>query len=59
MEKGFFEGAILLLERYVLFGGIEELKHWENSGKRFELERVVKEVLKGLEKNRKADCGCG
>ena len=59
MEKGFFDGAMLLLERYVLFGGIEELKHWEDKGEKSELERLVKGVFEGLEKSGKADCGCG
>ena len=59
MEKGFFDGAMVLLERYVLFGGLEELKHWEDKGEKSELERVAKRVLEGLERNGKADCGCG
>ena len=59
MEKGFFEGAMVLLERYVLYGTIEELKHWEDKGEKPELERVVKGVFEGLERNGKAYCGCG
>lgn len=41
MNKGFFDGAMVLLERYVLFGGIRELKQWEYKGEKSELERVV------------------
>lgn len=59
MEKGFFEGAMVLLERNVLFGGIAELEHWGHNGEKFELERVVNGVFEGLERNGKADCGCG
>ena len=59
MEKGFFDGAMILLERYVLFGGVGELKHWGEKGENFELGRVVKGVFEGLERNGKADCGCG
>ena len=59
MEKGFFEGAMVLLERYVLFGGIGELEHWGDEGEKSELERVVKGVFEGLERGGKADCGCG
>lgn len=59
MEKGFFDGAMVLLERYVIFGGIGELKRWGDKGEKFELERVVKGVFEGLERNGKADCGCG
>ena len=59
MEKGFFDGAMVLLERYVLLGGVGELKRWEDKGGKSELERVVKGVFEGLEWNGKADCGCG
>ena len=59
MKKGFFDGAMVLLERYVLFGGIGELKHWGDKGEKSELERVVKGVFEGLERDGKADCGCG
>lgn len=59
MKRGFFEGAMVLLERYVLFGSIGELKHWEDKREKFELERVVKGVFEGLERNGKAECGCG
>ena len=59
MEKGFFEGAMVLLERNILFGGIGELEHWGHSGEKSELERVVKGVFEELERNGKADCGCG
>ena len=58
MEKGFFEGAMVLLEQNVLFGGIGELEHWETDGDKSELERVVKGVVEGLERDGKADCGC-
>ena len=59
MEKGLFDGATVLLEQYVLFGGIGELKRWGDKGEKSELERVVKGLLEGLERNGKADCGCG
>ena len=51
MEKGFFEGAMVLLDRNVLFGGIGEMEHWGHNREKFELER--------LERDGKADCGCG
>lgn len=59
MEKGFFEGAMVLLERNVLFGGIGEMGLWGNNGGKSELERAVKGVFERLERDGKADCGCG
>lgn len=59
MEKGFFEGAMVLLERNVLFGRIGELERWGNDGEKSELERVVKGVFERLERDGKANCGCG
>ena len=59
MEKGFFEGAMVLLERNVLFGGIGEMEHWGHNGGKVKLEKVVTGVLEDLERNGKADCGCG
>ena len=59
MEKGFFDGAMILLERNVLFGGIGEMEHRGHDRENFELERVVKGVFERLERDGKADCGCG
>ena len=59
IEKGFFEGAMVLLERNVLFSGIGDLERWGNNGEKFELEKVVKGVFERLERDGKADCGCG
>ena len=58
MEKGFFEGAMVLLERNVLFGNIGNSERWENNGGNFELEKAVKGVSERLERDGKANCGC-
>lgn len=65
MEKGFFDGAMMLLERNVLFGEVGNVDVWtnrrprglgENGGR---LGDVVKTVVAGLERDGRADCGCG
>ena len=63
MEKGFFDGAMMLLERNVLFGGVGDRAVWGMDGDSGEgegkLEKVVKGVVERLERDGKADCGCG
>lgn len=63
MAKGFFDGPMLLLERSVLFGRLEDMEVWqvEKAGgdSHENLPNVVTQVLMELEKNGEMDCGCG
>ena len=63
MKKGFLDGAIMLLERSILFGDSEGIKVWSDGSLRGQghknLGKVIQQVLMELEKNSEMDCGCG
>jgi len=67
MKMGFFDGAMMLLERSVLFGDdMGNLSAWEqessnmrSSKDREMLDAAVKGVLAELDRDGKPDCGCG
>ena len=63
MEKGFFDGAMLLLERSMLFGETDDLESWQGRRvgctDRESLEMVIGQVLTALERDGEMDCGCG
>ncbi len=63
MAKGFFDGAMMLLERSVLFGKLDDVEIWRKGQVSVEghgdLGKVVEEVLMELMKNGEMDCGCG
>ena len=63
MEKGFFDGAMLLLERNVLFGQIGDVKTWalDQGGVEGEarLKNIVQKILEMYRRNGRPDCGCG
>ncbi len=65
MEKGFFDGAMMLLERNVLFEKLASVDAWE--GQEAEdreqrpksLGRAVRKVAERLERNWGVDYSCG
>ena len=63
MEKGFLDGTMVLLERSMLFGEIDDVESWQRQKIDLEgrksLEQVVGQTLMDLEKDRGMDCGCG
>lgn len=67
MKMGFFDGAMMLLERSVLFGGdMGNLSAWEQdvpnmspSKEQEIVDAAVKGVLAELDRDGKPDCGCG
>lgn len=63
MEKGFWDGAMTLLERNVLYGEVGKADLWwkpEMSRKEdVKLDQVIRVVIDQVEKNGKPDCGCG
>lgn len=65
MKMVFFDGAIMLLQRSVLFGGNmgRNLSAWEQDVPLFKeraiLDAAVKGALAELDRDGKADCGCG
>lgn len=59
MEKGFWDGVMLLLERSLLFVGDEDERLPGESNSREYLDEAVGEVLGRLESNGEQDCGCG
>lgn len=61
MEKGFFDGAMMLLERNVLFGGVGDIGVWEGekSGSDGRLRDAVRRVVERIERDGRPDCGCG
>lgn len=63
MEKGFLDGAMMLLERSVVFGKLDDVEIWQKGelGQRGNdnLTKAVEEVLMELARDGEADCGCG
>lgn len=65
MEKGFFDGAMMLLEPNVLFGELGDLGIWEEhkakdlQQRRDKLDVAVRKALEQMERTGKPDCGCG
>lgn len=67
MEKGFLDGAMVLLERKVLFGRLDDVGVWQKAkadvnGQKHAgnvVGKAVEQVLLELEKNGEMDCGCG
>ena len=63
MEKGFFDGAMMLLERNVLFGEVGNINAWSEDEAQAErncrLFRVAKVMIGRLDNEGKPDCGCG
>lgn len=64
MEKGFFDGAMLLLERIVLFGQTGDVEVWSRSqrecqGREKSLKHAIMKTKEDFKKNGKGDCGCG
>lgn len=64
MEEGFFDGAMMLFKRNILFEQIGDVEVWSNSqrglkGKKKSLEDAIMKVMAIFEKNGKGDCGCG
>ena len=61
MDKGFFNGAMMLLERNILYGEVGNMDFWTESSKNedVKLEQVIKVVIDQIEKNGKPGCGCG
>lgn len=61
--KGFFDGAMVLLERSVLFGRLDDVEIWRKgkagSDGQENLAKVVERVWTELEQTGKMDCGCG
>ena len=62
MKKGFFDGAMMLLERNVLYGEVESTDRWERSeileNRDARLKQAIKAVIGQVEMNGKLDCGC-
>ena len=63
MEKGFFDGAMMLLERSALFGKLDDVET-RQKGKLGQkgndsVGKVVEQMLMELARNGEADCGCG
>lgn len=63
MEKGFFDGAMILLERNVLYGEVGDMDIWGKSNiprnEDVKLDQVIKAIMDQVEKNGTPDCGCG
>lgn len=63
MEKGFFDGAMMLLERNVLYGEVGDMDIWGKPeiprNEDLRLDQVIKVVMDQSGKNGKPDCGCG
>lgn len=64
MKMGFFDGAMMLLQRSVLFeGALGNMSAWEQDvpplTERAILDAAVKGVLAELDRDGKSDCGCG
>lgn len=63
MKKGFFDGAMVLLERSVLYGELENIDRWKKSeiprNEDVKLDQVIKVLMNQVERNCKPDCGCG
>ena len=61
MDKGFFDGAMMLLERNILYGEVANMDVWTESSRidDVKLEQVIKDVIDQVERNGKPDCGCG
>ena len=61
MDKGYFDGAMTLLKRSVLYGEVGDMSLWtENSrNKEVKLEQVIRDLIDQVERNGKPDCGCG
>ena len=69
LEKGFLDGAIVLMGREVMFDeGLGAIEKWEERGREDaralgmeeeELDEVVSHVVEEFERVGKADCGCG
>lgn len=61
MEKGFFDGAMMLFERQVLFGQVGEMNPWMDELPAVDpgrLEKAVHAILENSGEGR-PDCGCG
>jgi len=63
MEKGFFDGAMMLMERNLLFGHMGNVAVWESGGSGVKRDRRLWEIVRGvierLKRDGRADCGCG
>ena len=59
MELGFFDGAMLLKEREILFDEARGLELWEEGEKGKRTRRLEDAVKESLEGGGKVDCGCG
>jgi len=63
MEKGFSDGAMMLLERNVLFGQIGDTDVWKTEKDRARndssLREAVRRVVEKLKRDGRPDCGCG
>jgi len=67
MDKGFLDGAMVLLERSVWFGRLDDVGIWQKAkadvnGQKHAgnvVGKAVEQVLMELEKNGEMDCGCG
>lgn len=63
MEKGFFDGAMMLLERNVIFGGVGDFDVWKTHATQVESDgrcrEVVRRVVETLNRDGRPDCGCG
>ena len=63
MKRGFFDGAMMLLERQVLYGELGDMELWEKSkmlkSEEVKLDQVIKVVMDQVDRVGKFDCGCG
>ncbi len=63
MEKGFFDGAMMLLERNVLFGEIGDTDVWKTEMDRARndssLREAVRRIVEKLKRDGRSDCWCG
>ena len=62
MERGFVDGAMMLLERMVLYGGLGDMDLWGKheipGNDNLKLEQVIRVVMNQNVDGR-PDCGCG
>lgn len=60
MDKGYFDGAMMLLKRNVLYGEVGDMNLWTENSRNEEakLDQVIQVVIDQVERNGKPGCGC-